>query len=384
MIKRIITFLIAGANTLTLLLLWLSCASTFLAPDILPYASVMGLAMPVLAAINIGFIVIWLVFEWRGVWLPILGMLPVMGFLLDYCPLNLRSYQAGAEFRASSGQIPGKFPPDTSQTEREIGTKSTQDSTDSLSNLVVCSFNVFYWQSQDSTDGEWNFKLLAKKINADILFLQEAGFTSETPKKILEELGYDTRQLDGRALCSRLPFVGESLHVATTNSENGYLAWRVVNGTDTILLVNCHLESTRISPEEKKLFSENVIHPKKEELRSSGKIVLSQIITAMQAHKAETDSMCLFLDKHKGESIILCGDFNDTPISYSYQKISKQLTSAFRESGLGFGWTYNTPGFWGRIDHIFYSPDWESKKTLVVKEYCASDHLPIVTTIHKK
>lgn len=347
---------------LTLLLLWASCGSTMVPATVLPYGSVMGLAMPVFALINIGFIVLWLLFEWRAVWLPVLGMLPVYGFLLDYCPLNL-----------SSGYLRSEFGVDS------LSVRSAGDGT-----YRVGTFNVFNWACKDSTDGEWNFCLLARTLDADILCLQEAGGMPVAARAVLDSLGYDIRELCGRTICTRLTFIGDSLHVGTTGSGNGYHAWRMTDGNDTLLVIDCHLESTRIAPEDKKNFSESLSQRKRDELRSSGKIVLSHLLTAMDTHQAETDSLCQFIVSHSGESILLCGDLNDTPISYTCQNISKYLTSAFRESGCGLGWTYDTPGFWGRIDHIFYTSDWESTETYVERRYRSSDHFPILTTIRKK
>ena len=38
--------------------------------------------------------------------------------------------------------------------------------------------------------------------------------------------------------------------------------------------------------------------------------------------------------------VIVCGDFNDTPISYTYSTIKEKLADAFKESGIGIGNSY--------------------------------------------
>ena len=35
--------------------------------------------------------------------------------------------------------------------------------------------------------------------------------------------------------------------------------------------------------------------------------------------------------------IIICGDFNDTPVSYAYQQLGDNMIDAFLESGNGIG-----------------------------------------------
>ncbi|MDG5799488.1 endonuclease/exonuclease/phosphatase family protein [Marinilabiliaceae bacterium ANBcel2] len=81
--------------------------------------------------------------------------------------------------------------------------------------------------------------------------------------------------------------------------------------------------------------------------------------------------------------VIVCGDFNDTPVSYVYRTVRQDLKDAFRESGSGFGGTYNgkLPSF--RIDYIFHSPQFKSYNFSRFK-LGYSDHFPIMTTIDIK
>ena len=60
--------------------------------------------------------------------------------------------------------------------------------------------------------------------------------------------------------------------------------------------------------------------------------------------------------------VLLCGDFNDTPISYSYSEIlSNNLKDAFVESGKGLGMTYIGAFPSLRIDYILHSKSIVSK-----------------------
>ena len=74
--------------------------------------------------------------------------------------------------------------------------------------------------------------------------------------------------------------------------------------------------------------------------------------------------------------VIVCGDFNDTPLSYTYHVLGKQLQDAFAEAGFGLSNTYNglLPSF--RIDYILYSSHFKA-----VSYSCdridLSDHFPV-------
>ena len=81
--------------------------------------------------------------------------------------------------------------------------------------------------------------------------------------------------------------------------------------------------------------------------------------------------------------VVVCGDFNDTPLSYTYKKIKKELKDAFIEKGRGLGHTYigEFPSF--RIDYILHSDDLETvgyQRDMVTY----SDHYPIKAQLNYK
>ena len=81
--------------------------------------------------------------------------------------------------------------------------------------------------------------------------------------------------------------------------------------------------------------------------------------------------------------VIVCGDFNDTPSSYTYNTVSKKLTDSFVESGNGFGRSYvgAFPSF--RIDYILHSDQFIAYNFKTIREEL-SDHYPIITSLEKQ
>lgn len=67
-----------------------------------------------------------------------------------------------------------------------------------------------------------------------------------------------------------------------------------------------------------------------------GKLAEASAIRAVQA-----DSIARLVASYKGGGIIVCGDFNDSPISYTHRVVGEGLNDAFVESGNGFGISYN-------------------------------------------
>jgi endonuclease/exonuclease/phosphatase family metal-dependent hydrolase len=80
--------------------------------------------------------------------------------------------------------------------------------------------------------------------------------------------------------------------------------------------------------------------------------------------------------------VLVTGDFNDTPVSYSYRRIRRGLNDSFVTSGYGAGFTYkgNYPA--NRIDYILYDNELESRSFNILKvKY--SDHYPVVAWLTK-
>ena len=82
--------------------------------------------------------------------------------------------------------------------------------------------------------------------------------------------------------------------------------------------------------------------------------------------------------------MIVCGDFNDSPISYAHRVIGKGLKDAFVESGNGFGISYNQNHFYFRIDNILLSKNLKSYRCTVDNTIKSSDHYPIWCYVAKK
>ena len=96
----------------------------------------------------------------------------------------------------------------------------------------------------------------------------------------------------------------------------------------------------------------------------------------------QADSLARHIQKAMGDgpmprTIIVCGDFNDSPISYSHYRVSRLLKDAYTESGNGFGFSYNRNKMFFRIDHILASPNLKPYQCKVDRSIKESDHYPI-------
>jgi endonuclease/exonuclease/phosphatase (EEP) superfamily protein YafD len=78
--------------------------------------------------------------------------------------------------------------------------------------------------------------------------------------------------------------------------------------------------------------------------------------------------------------LIVCGDFNAPPASYTYSTIKGDLRDSFRDVGKGYGYSYRYLKKLYRIDYIFYSPGSFRATRYYSPELEYSDHKPVVVT----
>ncbi len=87
--------------------------------------------------------------------------------------------------------------------------------------------------------------------------------------------------------------------------------------------------------------------------------------------------------RNAGKPMILCGDFNDTPVSYTYHKLSRNLNDAFIGSGTGMGTTFRGNFPYVRIDYLLYSDDFKAYHYKTGKINW-SDHYPVMARFRLK
>ncbi len=347
-VKLFLVQLFVAANIAAILLLWASCAVTYLPPDWHPRLGLLALAFPLFLLADLLFVLFWLIFKAKRVWIPIVGILGCGSFVRDYVPVNWPT--------------------------------PAVDST-----LTVVSYNTRGYGGKDAAldDGSNAVVNYLIATNADILCLQETSPRS-TIKEQFEQAGYEYRNIKEFTLCSRLPIL-EADTLALPGSSGHCMKALLLEGADTILVINQHLESNQLSPDVRNAYIEAIEKHHSDSMRKGLQPVADLLTVALPKRGLQVDSVQRLIDSWLPRPIILCGDFNDTPVSYTHRVLTKNLRSAYRESGNGVGFTYHDKGFPVRIDHILFSPDrWRSFQTSVCDTITYSDHLPICTHLARK
>lgn len=101
--------------------------------------------------------------------------------------------------------------------------------------------------------------------------------------------------------------------------------------------------------------------------------------TTLQHEEEWREELLPLIEETEG-NLVIAGDFNDTPASYIYSRVTEHLSDSYVEQGRGFGTTYHGPYPAFRIDYIFHSPAMEAISYKRIKTNI-SDHYPVVATI---
>ncbi|HNR20855.1 MAG TPA: endonuclease/exonuclease/phosphatase family protein [Bacteroidia bacterium] len=256
-------------------------------------------------------------------------------------------------------------------------------------------FDLYNWSKNLETKAEM-FELI-KNQNPSIVCFQEfysstiADYRNLDSLKQLLQLNevhtlfpvflYGTDYF-GVVTMTNLPVIRKETVFHNKAQSNGAICTDVVlNDKDTVRIYNVHLQSIRFKPEDYKFI-------KSVELSADQKQIdgLEGVMTRLKKAFVLRASQVNLIAEHITKSpypVMIVGDFNDTPASYTYNKLSDKLIDAFEESGKGLSTTYNGafPAF--RIDYILHDKRITSSDYRVIKKDL-SDHYPVVCNISVK
>lgn len=155
----------------------------------------------------------------------------------------------------------------------------------------------------------------------------------------------------------------------------------VAMGSDTVRIFSNHLRSTAINS------SDNDYITNRRFLSDTAREVkIRSIVDRFRENSvlraAQVDSIAQFIAASPRRRIV-CGDFNDTPMSYVYRTMARGLQDAFSECGSGYSHTFR--GFFNtlRIDYVLSSGQFETL-SYAVPEVEYSDHHPVVVRLKKQ
>lgn len=248
--------------------------------------------------------------------------------------------------------------------------------------LTVKTFNAYGFRKEATTGKRYNAEEMPRYFpteGLDVLCLQE--FPTYYPKNYFidyfrNKAGFKyVHAIPNGALAifSRYPIEETHTHYFVKHF-NGF-QWADIQVEGKLVRVfNLHLQSNGVSGMANEVAKEGNLQDKKTWNKVKG--MAGRFKRAEQRRVEQTEAVAEEIQKSP-HPVIVCGDFNTTPQSYSYRQLSHGLKDAFREAGTGLGTTYagKIPAL--RIDYQLYSPELQALDQDIRTERL-SDHHSVV------
>lgn len=251
--------------------------------------------------------------------------------------------------------------------------------------LKVCTYNVGLFAQKKGLDrGELlsNVARFISKEGPEVICFQEfyvkdtakiRGEFSEYPYIYYHFFNLRNGGKFGNLTISKFPIVSGG-KITFKGSTNLCIYTDIEHFGKIIRVYNTHLESHSISftalikkMSKSDKVSDDLLEVHDRMASTFKKRALQ--VDAIAAHASESDY-----------SAIICGDFNDTPMSYTYHKLTTDRKDSFKESGRGFSATYAHLWPLLRIDYILY-PKYFRSMSHQTKRVDYSDHYPVISEI---
>ena len=359
-IKVLFTSFFATLNIFFMLALIVSAYSDFISPEKNILFAYTGLFFPILLIANICFLVCWIFAKrWLLTFLLISTFTVCWKPITVFCPFHLKT---------------------NGQPREEL--------------IKILSYNVMSFAYTNHTKEKPNkiIQYIAES-DADIVCLQEYMvsarpnlMSSQAVAKALPMYPYiaeiflsstDNKNYQyGLAVLSRFPILN-SRRIAFPSRYNGSSIHEIYINGKKVTVINNHLESFKLTVEDRSRYADLITNVNFESFEVFSDAIQQKLGQAFRIRAKQSETIAAEIHKANGYFTIVCGDFNDTPISYTRRTMQGSLIDAYAESGRGMGISYNQNYYLFRIDHIFHSISMDAYNCRVDASIKLSDHYPI-------
>lgn len=270
----------------------------------------------------------------------------------------------------------------------------------------VKAFDLYNWSHNTETRSD--IMTLIKKENPDVLCLQEFYTNNQlfhNLEYIRDTLGYQycyfppaielvktphsklqktlwrsgtLNQQWGVATFSKFPIVDTGMVNFGKTLGNACIYTTLNINGQNIRLYNVHFQSIHLGTEDYATIDD--LEKKQETSWRSLKNIMYKMKLAYTRRALQANAVAESMAGFDGKKIV-CGDFNDVPVSYTYHTISQNLQDAFVEKGKGFSPTFLNKLSIFRIDYLLLDPTLQINSYRVVHKEL-SDHYPVIVTFN--
>lgn len=358
-IKLVLRIAVRILNIIIGLGLLASCYAGCVDPRLIPFAAVVAMAAPlmiIIAAVMLVIDLIW--YRRRAIFLGIC-MLLCSGQILENFPVNFGSGKLSPEEKADSWtllsyntymcrDVEGKYPDSTNRTVSQIIAADAD---------VVCLFECYFIDTDPQNH--------ISRSQADTV-------RSRYPYRVSDDVG--------QTILSKYPL--KPLQVSPTNSRGlqRMIAYTVDIRGRRVALFLTHLQSMHMDNDDITMFSNVAGMKERPHARAVKRQLIDKIEAASVRRAGQAEQLLRDIREFGGENVVVCGDFNDVPGSWSLRRLADAgLKEVYPEVGLGYMRTYNSNRMYFRIDHVLYRGNMRAV-SMHRGDIPSSDHFPLLTT----
>lgn len=145
-----------------------------------------------------------------------------------------------------------------------------------------------------------------------------------------------------------------------------------------IRLFNIHLQTTNLNQSQTEITKVKKLSIENPESQQAINIIIGRLGENTLKRTEQVRQIHNEIDQcPKDRTIIVCGDFNDTPSSYTYHQLKHKLIDGFKSAGSGYAYTFKPLYRLFRLDYIFHSPQLQGLK-YSSPNLSWSDHNPVL------
>lgn len=259
----------------------------------------------------------------------------------------------------------------------------------SIMSYNVRLFDVYNWLER-GTETRNDILTFLKEQETDIICFQEFYYennptTFETTDSLIKLLqspykygrftsGGQGKVHFGVTTFSKFPIINSGFIDLNSVASNHCIYTDIQKDSVIFRVYNLHIGSIQIQNDEYDLFSEKPNNLEEDKTERSKRL----IGRLLAAYRTRIDQVELILEHSQSAPypVIICGDFNDTPLSHAYHKFHQLYNDAFLNASSGIGTTYIGKIPANRIDFIFYDNTFNAQTFNIQKEVL-SDHRAI-------
>lgn len=321
--------------------------------------SYLGLAFPFILFLNVLFVLFWFVIlKWKIGLVGVVVLLLFFNPIRTYYPINFRTKDIPKEhFKILTYNVRVMLHP----------YEKSEKKSDMIDYINRSEADIVCFQE---------FTYLIGSSNKEIKLALQKMFPAYKHISFINlKNAYNTRY--GIVCMSKFPIDSSERLPFEYNGNGAAIFLLDINGKDVSLIIN-HLQSNRLTSEDKQSYKEVIKDGLTNQIDYVASNLHMKLGTAYRERTLQANVIAEAVKNLNTDATIVCGDFNDTPISYTYKTVKGDLKDAFRDTGSGVGITYNENYFWFRIDYILHSDNLTAYNATVDKvKY--SDHYPLWT-----